>query len=109
MTWQPIETAPKDGTVVDIWIVDENGNGQRATDAHFVIGGVEQFHQYNEDGSRSYLSVTRDGWMAPGFGYDGETDWCDSPRRFNAHPNRRRIEFTEATHWMPLPAPPEAA
>ena len=27
--WQPIDTAPKDGTLVDLWIVTKSGQGDR--------------------------------------------------------------------------------
>lgn len=35
MGWQPIETAPKDGTYVDIWVPDFGG--YRVTNAHWAI------------------------------------------------------------------------
>lgn len=37
MTWQPIETAPKDGTVVDLWVVDKNGDGDRELDFYWSV------------------------------------------------------------------------
>jgi hypothetical protein len=56
MSWQPIETAPKDGTPILLWTYWE----------HYAVGAW--------DGT---------GW------YDGQYSWSD------------------ATHWMPLPASPE--
>lgn len=64
--WQPIETAPKDGTVVDIWAY-----GHRLPDVQFC----------GDD--------TTPGWY---FVYDySELAAFDG----------------DATHWMPLPDPPE--
>lgn len=37
--WRPIETAPKDGTIVDLWIqIPEIGDGYRVTDAEWRKG-----------------------------------------------------------------------
>lgn len=33
--WQPIETAPKDGTEVDVWVADGTGGGYRIADAYW--------------------------------------------------------------------------
>lgn len=49
MTWQPIATAPKDGTLVDLW-APESG---RHADA--------------------FWSTERGAWMAQGYDYNG--DW----------------------------------
>lgn len=37
--WQPIATAPTDGTPVDIWAEDHNNDGFRHTDMKFKNGG----------------------------------------------------------------------
>lgn len=63
--WQPIETAPKDGTAVIV-----------ATDA----------------------GIHRCIWH--------EDIWSVDDQKFGPYPLRR---YCKATHWMPLPAPPEAA
>lgn len=43
MSWEPIATAPKDGTPVDLWIPagatgNESGTSSRATDCQFIAG-----------------------------------------------------------------------
>jgi hypothetical protein len=35
--WQPIETAPKDGRLVDLWFLDDGADG-RSTDCYFKDG-----------------------------------------------------------------------
>lgn len=37
--WQPISTAPKDGTVIDLWIKTPDG-GYREPDAHWGNGDL---------------------------------------------------------------------
>lgn len=65
MSWQPIETAPKDGTYFDAWFVLENGHGCRFANC--------SYHYYS------------DGWRIIG----------------------RPSVGWKATHWMPLPSPPD--
>jgi hypothetical protein len=36
--WQPIETAPKDGTVIDLWCWPYNGQARRMTGYWWVRG-----------------------------------------------------------------------
>jgi hypothetical protein len=36
--WQPIETAPKDGTRVDLWCIPSFGHSGRVSDCWFSIG-----------------------------------------------------------------------
>jgi hypothetical protein len=74
--WQPIETAPKDGTFVDIWAVSPNtGEGWRFPDCEWTrLVGAGGKHL---------------GWMTD----DGSG--LESP----AHPYR-------PTHWMLPPNPP---
>ena len=60
-TWQPIETAPKDGSDIDLWV------------------------EYKDRGAR----VPNCGW------YEGA--WRHNFGRL----------MMPATHWMPLPDPPE--
>ncbi len=36
--WQPIESAPKDGTEVDLWVETPGGMQFRKPDCHFHVG-----------------------------------------------------------------------
>jgi len=74
MCWQPIETAPKDGTKVDLW-------------------GINHLH-YAKRGER-IVNVT----------WGRVTDFLGNERLDWRH---YRGEGYQPTHWMPLPAPPEA-
>ena len=33
--WRPIESAPRDGTYVDLWVINSDGESRRITDAYF--------------------------------------------------------------------------
>lgn len=79
--WQPIETAPKDGTMFLCWVLAvryrETDDGQ----------------QYQQDASQVDFCMWRihedlnDGWFDPFCGQIGDSQ--------------------DVTHWMPLPAPPK--
>ena len=79
MDWLPIESAPKDKTEVDLWMVDEQGAGSRLPDAYWGKGW---------DGK---LRVDREGWVAANQDYD-MYGLCDI--------------WATPTHWMPIPPPP---
>lgn len=82
MDWQPIETAPRDGTVIDVWRED----GGRDT----VFWGKPS-HSCGE--AESYCDSDWHSIRAPG--------WvCNT---FDEFIGRKHNPFT---HWMPLPAPP---
>ena len=77
--WQPIETAPKDGT--DIML----SNGAVVAEGHWlhVEGGIRE----HRDLEGRYIGQDEDE------GYDGWIDWFGGM-------------LPEPTHWMPLPAAP---
>lgn len=78
MNWQPIETAPKDGTNILLCMA-------RDADGKPI------------EGDSFGLFVQRAAWW--GNGNDGEwTVYCSIP----CEP----ILFFEPTHWMPIPDPP---
>jgi len=82
--WQPIETAPKDGTEVDLWLRSDEGRGWRQTNAYWVTSlrdlSMPPCNQF-----------VRDGWYCSSSNIDG---FCED-------------NWLKATHWMPLPLDPE--
>ena len=80
MDWQPIETAPKDGTQIDVW-----AKGYRIPD---VKWGTPPHVCY---GGYCDSCPTRECWYdANGLALDEDSG-------------------EEPTHWMPLPPPPALA
>lgn len=101
--WQPIDTAPLDGTEVDLWMTDEQGDGWRETDAWYVRDYEEEFIVYDGLGGHSYKRERRDGWLAPGHDY-GDSGFCDQPVRNYGRP--LAPTWKKPTHWMPRPDAP---
>lgn len=79
--WLPIETAPRDGTVIDLWV-----NGERFADCKW---GFPE-HCCGEAGQYcdSEWHGQSEGWVVT---HLNEFLWTDD----------------DPTHWMPLPTPPE--
>lgn len=92
--WQPIATAPKDGTVVDLWITTPalKTGAERCCDARWHQGA----------------------WWFPDFPTEFDED-DGQPSGFTSDVSEiegvwhRRAEtpICRATHWMPLPPPPQ--
>jgi len=78
-TWQPIATAPKDGTKMDLWMP----SGHRVTNCYW--GRPE--HSCGENEGYCDSHPDHDGWV------DGE-DFMNG------------YTTQEPTHWMPIPKPP---
>jgi hypothetical protein len=74
--WQPIETAPKDGTPILIWQPDRDPkpNDGYCDDHRYAIG---------------YWRLAHPGWTI------NATPW-----------GNRNSASVNPTHWMPLPEPP---
>lgn len=83
--WQPIETAPRDGTKIDLWVSDNEG-GFRVPNGFWS----EEIPPFN-------MRDWPPNWMAENRWYDG----CDG---LAADPD---CPDEVVTHWMPLPEPPE--
>lgn len=77
--WQPIETAPKDGTEILVFVP-------------FVTGPAIVVVHWTDDGSSTRDDFEDEpdgeGWTEPHDGYVGMWD--------------------DASHWMPLPKPPSS-
>lgn len=80
-TWQPIESAPRDGTLIDLWVPGEFAS--RWTDCYFGMPP----HECGEAGPYcdSDWHGSKPGWVDSTFG---------------------EVLDMEPTHWMPLPQPP---
>lgn len=74
--WQPIETAPKDGSVIDLW-ADAWGGPRRYPNCRW------RADEWLDDYERCW-----------------EQEYSEAMGAYHA-----RYEF-EPTHWMPLPPPP---
>ena len=81
--WQDISTAPKDGTVVDLWVNNPAliARGQRVTDAFWIEGRWLELYQGEFDDADIFIAGI------------GPCDEVETP-------------ICKATHWMPLPTPP---
>lgn len=82
MQWQPIETAPKDGTVVDLWFSERTyagykSAGYRVPDAYYIDRSVMTYY-----GEQKHEK----GWMIE-LPYEGEV-------------NAANHIDEEPTHWM---------
>lgn len=75
--WQPIETAPKDGTVIDLWV-----NGRRRACCYWDAFDYDEPDDECDGWRQSYAECV------PGLG------------GFELGENEK------PTHWMPLPNPP---
>ena len=88
--WRPIETAPKDGTIVDLWIV----------------GGDDMVDFYAPTAKKKPRSPERCG-RAPNFRWQHKL-----PNQPNWYPvgglGYSLSPEVRATHWMPIPDPPPA-
>ena len=80
--WQPIETAPKDGTRIDVWL---SKSRRRVTNCYWG----RPSHTCGENEGYCDSCPDRDGWVDGEDFMNGYTD-------------------EEPTHWMPLPTPPQA-
>lgn len=83
MEWMPIESAPKDGTLIDLWVTGTHFTG-RISDSKWGLPSDEDGEPVEDEPCWVSLDwhTTYDEWY-----------WMD-------------VEYAP-THWMPLPPPPK--
>ncbi len=83
--WQPIETAPKDGTVIDLYRPKPQSPWR---------------HQCRVSG---WWDVENQTWVWP-----SDMDQCAYSDFYCGEEDKDVFESNDFTHWMPVPSPPEA-
>ena len=61
--WMPIETAPRDGTDVDLWVVGNNGKGWRQAEAYWINGWRAENMAYLDPGPVEVDGNVATHWM----------------------------------------------
>ena len=79
--WQPIDTAPKDGTPLDLWAVDIFTDGRPQEGGRYPDAGWHEGRWFHFD-------------PIAGDNVPIEVEWSNGK--------------TVATHWMPVPEGPDA-
>ena len=87
--WQPIETAPNDGTVVDLWVVGTTSDVDFYSITAKKVKGKPFRHGRAENFVFAHKPPNSPNWYPVG-GLLGYPLPCD----------------VQPTHWRPLPAPP---
>ena len=89
--WQPIETAPRDGTPILVHVLET-----------VQLWGIEWLEKLFG------TNVTIAAWISGGDGL--EAGWVAVATAIALLAGRRKVVgslFIKPTHWMPLPAPPD--
>src|SRR5258706_3388251 len=89
--WQPIETAPKDGTLVMLYLPQRDN-----LKSYIGVGYWEDYGRYTPPGGRVY----RYGQLVK---EEGEDSYSVKKWYISGWPDPK------PTHWIPLPDPPQTA
>jgi len=95
--WQPFDTAPKNGEVIDIWRQDGDGIGRLVGPSYFFGRKISDGKDPKRDRTHRFHLVRGIQWNSV------HRCWVEA----GIHHYVAEVSVKGATHWRPIPPPPD--